>query len=122
MSHAPDHVLLLRCMAAAASADGTLSDEETAALVAVYLRLTGEEVDLDALHNTVETVWARGPRALSYVVSEGRDLDVETRIFIARACYLVMAADGEITGPEAGTFNAILDGLGLSKETVLARL
>lgn len=122
MSDTFDRDLLLRCMIAAASADGTLADAEVELLASIYHELTGEEVDEETIRRTLDAVWETGSGGLAYIVGEGADEELESRILIARACYRVMAADGEITGPEAGTFNEILGGLALPRKTVMERL
>lgn len=117
-----DHPILLRCMVAAASADGTLADAEVERLSELYRELTDREVDDVELRETVDAVWDTGTGGLSYIVGAGAEADLESRILIARACYHVMAADGEITAPEAGMFNEILDGLDLSRKIVMEHL
>ena len=122
MSSDPTRAVLLRSMAAVAAADGAVGDAELDSIAGIYREVTGEEVPMDELREIVEAGWSGGADPAGFVASVGADQSRETRLAVARACYRVLASDGEITGPEVHTFNAVVDGLGLSRKDVVDRL
>lgn len=114
--------ILLRSMAAVAGADGTVGDRELETIGEVYREVTGEEASTDEIRGIVEAGWSGDLDPAALVSSLGAGTDLDTRLAVAEACYRVLEADAEVTGPEARMFNEVLRGLGLSKKDVLDRL
>ena len=114
--------VLLRAMAAVAAADGSVGDRELETILEIYADVTGEEASLEELREIVEAGWEGGADPAGFVSSLGAGAPLDAKLRIARACYRVLSADGEITGPEAHTFNAVVRGLDLSRKDVLERL
>ena len=127
--------LLLQCIARLARADGRVTDGEIREIGAVVHELTGmaptpdivrgvlEEVGSQESRDPVETDAAEGDRAaISFIAEAARGESLDLRLLIARASYRVLASDGEITGSEVETFNALLRGLDLSPAQVMRLL
>ncbi len=127
--------LLLQCIARLARADGRVTDAEIREIGAVVTELTGmtptpdivrgvlEEVESTAQDDETPSEGGEGNRAaVSFITDAARGESVELRVLIARASYRVLASDGEITGSEVQTFNALLHGLDLSAAQVLRDL
>lgn len=113
--------LILSCIARLALADGRLADAELREIHDIIGDLTGMDVSLDIVRAVVQQA-DDGRDALDFVVREARAEALEVRLLIARAGYRVLASDGEFTGAEVQTFNALLAGLDLSRELVLESL
>jgi uncharacterized tellurite resistance protein B-like protein len=121
MTDASSGSLILHCIARLALADGRLADAELREIHDIIGDLTGMDVSLDLVRAVVQQA-DDGKDALDFVVREAGGEAVEVRLLIARAGYRVLAADGEFTGAEVQTFNALLAGLDLSRELVLESL
>lgn len=115
MSDSASGSLILNCIARLALADGRLTGAELREIHDIIRDLTGMDVSLDMLRRVVQEV-DDGDDAIDFVVREAREEDLEVRILIAQAGYRVLASDGEFTGTEVTTFNALLAGLGVSHE------
>ena len=115
-------ILLLRSLARLARADGVVADAELREIHDIVQELTGMDVSPDLVRAVVDEVNADGPEGVASIARDARDEPLDVRLIVARASYRVLAADGEITGPEIGTFNALLDGLGLPRAMVLEQL
>lgn len=108
--------LLLRCVAAVAGADGRVEDIELDEISRIHREITGQDVPVDRIRSAVEAAWDQGGNAMTDIAAARWAVDYDARIRIATACYRVLASDGEITGTEARTFNALAVALGVSPE------
>lgn len=112
-------VTLVRCAAMVANADGRLDPRELDTIRTVVRKLTGAEVGVSEIRDMVEMVGFGGSDPVEFVAKSGARVDRDTRVLIAKTCYTVMVSDGEISDRERETLDRILDGLELSRETVV---
>lgn len=113
---------LVRCMGMVALSDGHLDDSEIATIRAIYSELTGgaaSEREVRAIVNRLADVTTD---PAEFVAAIGRQASPEARVEIVRACYMVMAADGDVSADERTMLCQILDGLGLPRQPVLEGL
>jgi uncharacterized tellurite resistance protein B-like protein len=109
---------LLRCMAIAANADGKVEDTELQTMGSICHRLLGFAPDLPQLRQIVQNVGHGGADPEEFVASLGTQLDGNDRYLIAKACYLVLAADAEVVERENKVFMTIINGLRIRREDV----
>lgn len=115
-------ITLLRCMAMVANADGKIGETEVATIAEIYERVLGSPIPLETLRNIVAKVGDGGADPAEFVASKGTQVPVEFRPLIAKACYMVMSSDGEISKSEENMLRQILSGLQLPRDLFTAQM
>lgn len=111
-------VTLLRCMALVANADGKVTDTELTTMASILNRLVGQTISLDQIKRVVATVGHGIGDVSEFVGSKGTQTSLEGRVLIAKACFLVMNADGDASKKEERVFKEIVSGLALPSDTL----
>lgn len=104
-------VTLIRCMAMVANADGTLGAAELSTIQTVLQRITGATMDEDRIREIVKKVGTGGEDPAEFVAGMGLQAAPELRPVIAKACYLVMVSDGDMSKKEVEMLGMILSAL-----------
>ena len=119
VKHAEAQVItLLRCMIMIANADGKLDDSEIDMIAAIYQRIVGAQVTRKQIQDAAKNIGHGGSNPADFVASLGTQTPIDFRFLIAKACRLVMEADGEVTKHEERVFNDVCKGLGLPPDAV----
>lgn len=124
MSDTDSGTLLLQCIARLAWADGRVTDGEVTAIRELVHELTGMAPEADLIRAMMRDgdVGAHDGDPIVFIRHAARDEPLDIRLLIARAGYRVLASDGEITGSEVETFNALLSALDLTPAQVMRLL
>jgi uncharacterized tellurite resistance protein B-like protein len=109
---------LLRCMAIAANADGHVHDTELQTMAIICNRLLGFAPTLDELREITNRVGMGGSDPEEFIASLGTQLPVDERYLIAKACYLVVAADTNVSDQERKALTIVINGLRIRQQDV----
>jgi uncharacterized tellurite resistance protein B-like protein len=107
---------LVRCMIVIASADDQLHEREIEVITTVYQNLMGQPIDRTLVKELFEQMRRDAQAWLFDDAAAFETLDMETKKLIAKACYMVMVSDREVTEEELETLAAIAAALHLSED------
>jgi tellurite resistance protein len=105
-------------MVSVSAADGDLDEAELATISTIVYRLTGQYLDANTIVDlAAEMRKADTPIGSTIAELRGR-LSPDFDVLIARACYLVATADGDVSDVEERRLIEILRGLRLTKQQI----
>jgi tellurite resistance protein len=110
-------ITLLRCMALVANADGRIDERELRLITAVCRRVLTDAPGAGEIRGILDRIGGGGEDPRAFVASLGRRAPPADRLLIARACQLVMEADGDASAAERRMLALVLDALGVPPST-----
>ena len=104
---------ILRAMLAMATADGNLDEREIVLVRQTYRELTAKDLAREDITKAAEANLKAGD-FLAELAAVAPLLSAPTKEEIIRAAYLVLLADGQITGEEGKKLEDIAEALGIA--------
>jgi tellurite resistance protein len=114
--------VLIRSMCLVANADGIADEAEIETLGDVCERLSGTRPAPDQVRKVISSLEGAEGEPWELIAGDGRQLPREDKALIAKACYLLMTANGGGNPEEDRMLGQILYGLGISRAQALGDL
>jgi tellurite resistance protein len=105
---------ILRAMLATATADGKIDEREIVLVQQTYRELTAKDLARDDITKAAEAN-AKADDFLAELAAVAPLLSAPTKEEIIRATYLVLLADGQISGEEGKKLEDIAEALGIAR-------
>jgi hypothetical protein len=113
---------LIRSLCMCTGADGLADEGEIETIIDVCGKVTGTRPATSEVRKHFRSLKSAEGEPWERIAGDGRLLPREEKALIAKACYLLMARDGELTREEDRMLGQILYGLAISRAQALGDL